>query len=594
MFLIPVGGNGSTSVLAAASPVSVQVRGNTLVDGTGNPLRLLGVDRSGSEYACAQGWGIFDGPSDAASISAMASWHINAVRVPLNEDCWLAINGVKPAFAGSNYSSAIENYVAELNSAGIVAILDLHWSAPGTTLALGQQVMADADHSPAFWSSVASAFKSNPAVVFDLYNEPHDISWSCWLNGCVTSAGWQAAGMQSLVDAVRSTGATQPIMVGGLGWAGDLSGWLANRPSDPYNQLAASAHLYNFSGCSSSSCWDQVIAPLASVVPVVTGELGENDCASSFVSSYMSWADAHGVSYLGWAWDPYSCGSFPALITSYDGTPTAFGAGLKSHLASLSSPGDGAGASPTGYRTVGANGSVYAFGERFYGSMAGTSLSQPVVGMATAAGGGGYWLVASDGGIFSFGNAPFYGSTGGLRLNQPITGMARDPATGGYWLVASDGGIFSFNAPFFGSTGAIRLNQPVVGMASTPDGGGYWLVARDGGIFTFGDAGFFGSTGAIRLNQPVVGMASTPNGGGYWLVARDGGIFTFGDAGFFGSTGASHLNLPIVGMAPSPDGNGYDLVAADGGVFNFGDAPYLGSVPGLGVNTTNIVGISAG
>ncbi len=106
----------------------------------------------------------------------------------------------------------------------------------------------------------------------------------------------------------------------------------------------------------------------------------------------------------------------------------------------------------------------------------------------------------------------------------------------GYWLVASDGGIFTFgDAGFYGSTGAIQLNQPIVGMAATADGQGYWLVASDGGIFTFGDAGFHGSTGAIHLNRPIVGMAATSDGQGYWLVASDGGIFTFGDAAFMGS-----------------------------------------------------------
>ncbi|HUY65574.1 MAG TPA: protease pro-enzyme activation domain-containing protein [Acidimicrobiales bacterium] len=120
----------------------------------------------------------------------------------------------------------------------------------------------------------------------------------------------------------------------------------------------------------------------------------------------------------------------------------------------------------------------------------------------------------------------------------------------GYWLEASDGGIFTFgHAGFAGSTGGTPLNKPVVGMAPTADDRGYWLVASDGGIFTFGDAAFYGSTGAIRLNQPIVGMAATPSGHGYWLVAADGGIFTFGDAAFYGSTGAIELNKPIVGMA---------------------------------------------
>ena len=126
-----------------------------------------------------------------------------------------------------------------------------------------------------------------------------------------------------------------------------------------------------------------------------------------------------------------------------------------------------------------------------------------------------------------------------LSLVRPIVGMAATPDDRGYWLVASDGGIFSYgDATFYGSTGGIHLNQPIVGMAPTPDGKGYWLVASDGGIFTFGDANFYGSTGAMRLNKPIVGMAPTPDGKGYWLVASDGGIFTFGDANFYGSTGA--------------------------------------------------------
>ncbi len=209
------------------------------------------------------------------------------------------------------------------------------------------------------------------------------------------------------------------------------------------------------------------------------------------------------------------------------------------------------------------------------------------------AGAQGYWLVAADGGIFTFGDAGFYGSTGALRLNEPIVGMAATPDGKGYWLVAADGGIFTFgDAGFYGSTGALRLNEPIVGMAATPDGKGYWLVAADGGIFTFGDAGYYGSTGATKLNQPIVGMAATPDGRGYWLVAADGGVFTFGDAGYYGSTGAIKLNQPIVGMAATSDGRGYWLVAADGGVFTFGDAGYFGASPSADPGAAGIVAIS--
>ncbi len=184
-----------------------------------------------------------------------------------------------------------------------------------------------------------------------------------------------------------------------------------------------------------------------------------------------------------------------------------------------------------------------------------------------------YWMVASDGGIFSFGNAGFFGSAGSLPLVKPVVGMAPTASKDGYWLVASDGGIFSYgDAGFHGSMGGKPLNAPIVGMAATPDGGGYWLVASDGGIFSFGDAAFHGSMGGTPLNRPIVGMAATSDGLGYWLVAADGGIFSFGDAAFHGSMGGTPLNRPIVGMAATGDGLGYWLVASDGGIFSFGDA----------------------
>ena len=191
---------------------------------------------------------------------------------------------------------------------------------------------------------------------------------------------------------------------------------------------------------------------------------------------------------------------------------------------------------------------------------------------------GGYWMVASDGGIFAYGGAKFFGSTGAIRLNMPIVGMAATPSGNGYWLVASDGGIFSFgDAGFFGSTGAIKLNKPIVGMAATPTGKGYWLVASDGGIFAFGDAAFAGSTGAIKLNKPITGMTASASGKGYRMVATDGGIFSFGDAAFFGSAGGTTLARPIAGMAPTPSGKGYWLIGADGAILPFGDAAKLGS-----------------
>jgi IPT/TIG domain len=248
-----------------------------------------------------------------------------------------------------------------------------------------------------------------------------------------------------------------------------------------------------------------------------------------------------------------------------------------------------------GYWMDASDGGIFSEGSAsFHGSMGATRLNQPVVGMAARPQADSYWMVASDGGVFAFPPAPFAGSMGGTPLNQPVVGMAATPSGNGYWLVARDGGIFSFgDAGFYGSTGKIRLNQPIVGMAPTPTGRGYWLVASDGGVFSFGDAVFWGSTGDRRLNRPVVGMVPLSDGLGYWLVASDGGIFSFGDAVFRGSTGAMHLNAPVVGMAQSGDDGGYWLVATDGGIFSFGSAAFHGSMGGTRLNQP-VVGMAPG
>lgn len=133
-------------------------------------------------------------------------------------------------------------------------------------------------------------------------------------------------------------------------------------------------------------------------------------------------------------------------------------------------------------------------------------------------------------------------------------------------MIATDGGIFSFgDAPFHGSMGGIPLNQPVIGMAPTRSGDGYWLVAADGGVFSFGDAQFHGSMGGVPLNAPVRGIMPSQDvaGDGYLLVATDGGMFSFGDTDFYGSLGGRDLAAPIV-AADATSAYAYVLVDETG------------------------------
>ena len=252
--------------------------------------------------------------------------------------------------------------------------------------------------------------------------------------------------------------------------------------------------------------------------------------------------------------------------------------------------------SPQGYWLVARDGGVFSFGVPFFGSASGRALSQPIAGMAAVPGGGSYDLADANGAVYGFGHHAADCAGLGVPPNRPIVGVASAPGGDGCWLASSDGGVFSFgsNAPFLGSAGALTLNQPVVAIAAAPTGDGYYLVASDGGVFAYGPgATFQGSMGGEHLNQPIVGIAVDPTTGGYWLIARDGGVFSF-NAPFLGSLGDIVLNQPIVGAAAAPTGDGYYLVASDGGVFAFGPgARFQGSTGGIHLDQP-VVGMSLG
>ena len=200
----------------------------------------------------------------------------------------------------------------------------------------------------------------------------------------------------------------------------------------------------------------------------------------------------------------------------------------------------------------------------------------------------GYWLVGSDGGIFTFGNASFYGSTGNLHLNRPVVGITVNANRTGYWLDASDGGVFSFGSTqFYGSIPGIglspagsglphSLNAPIVGMVPSVDDGGYFMVASDGGVFAFGDAKFEGSCPGIGgCVGTAVAVMPDASGAGYWLVTSAGAVYAFGDAPHLGAPG--NTGSPITSAVRTPSGNGYWILDASGTVHAYGDAASLGN-----------------
>jgi hypothetical protein len=303
-----------------------------------------------------EGDGVFDTPDGAAPstavVAAMHRWRgANAVRIPLNEQCWLGLPSVPAKFAGPAYREAIRTFVTRLNAQGFAAILDLHRSAPADAVPSEQEQMPDRDHSIAFWTSVASAFRSG-AVVFDLFNEPFPYAeentaraWACWrTGGCTltsTNSGqpYVAAGMNELIAAIRATGSRTVVLAGGIHWAEGMTQWLDHRPADPLGQLAASFHAYSFNDyCANTECYDRDLAPIAGAVPLFAGEIGpqlrvaagadvDESCPPSavrdggFAASTFDWLDDHGASYTPWSWNPW--GDCWSLVTGWDGEPTA-------------------------------------------------------------------------------------------------------------------------------------------------------------------------------------------------------------------------------------------------------------------------------
>jgi len=285
--------------------------------------------------------------------------------------------------------------------------------------------------------------------------------------------------------------------------------------------------------------------------------------------------------------------SFSYSVVAADGVAPDATAGPFTVKVGTVQGGQGAG---HGYWLVGADGGIFSFGSAgFYGSTGSFVLQRPVVGISPTRDRKGYWLVASDGGIFAFGDSGYYGSLPGLGfspagsggafpLAAPIVAMVPSSDGAGYFMIASDGGIFAFgDAKFAGSCPGIGgCAGPAVAVMPDASGNGYWLVTATGNVYAFGDAPYLGAP--PRRAAAVTSAVRTPDGGGYWVLFADGKVVPFGDASSHGDPAGSLGGDTASAVVATSDGGGYWVDTAAGSVFHYGDAPADGSMAGAHLN----------
>lgn len=361
----------SADAATADAAMAIRVDGKRFVDADGQTVQPRGVNFSSFEFVSIQGWGEGDptggqgGQPNGPDWSAITAWKANIVRIPLNEASWLGHRCTDSAGAShdpdpaGNYRQAVQTQVEQAIAAGLYVIIDLHWSAPGNTCPMLQMQMANADNSPAFWTSVADTFKDQPAVMFELFNEPFmnfgfsGDDWSMMMHGTggrfssypATSRDgqwkeikteWQVASYQDLIDAVRATGATNVVLIAGMQYAQDMSGWLKHRPDDPIEQMAAVWHPYPTFGASWGSAkhaqpnfapevFTDILQIQEAGFPVIATETGDRNTEGTrgapLITTVTRWADQHGIGVLGWGWNVWEEPDH-VLIRDVDGTPT--------------------------------------------------------------------------------------------------------------------------------------------------------------------------------------------------------------------------------------------------------------------------------
>ncbi len=314
---------------AEALPLPLKVVGTQVRNSRDERVHLRGVNVASMEWTSNGEGHILDTVK-----TAIQDWHVKVLRLPLAQDRWFG-KAPEQKDDGQAYRALVKEVVEVCAAKGCYIVLDLHWSDAGEWgQQIGQHNMPD-QNSLTFWKDLAAVYKNHPAVIFDLYNEPHDVSWDVWLKGGKVAERnrrgglektYEAVGMQTLLDAVRDTGAKNVVMVGGLNWSYDLSGILEGKQlADPKgNGVIYANHAYPFKGDSVAK-WVAKMEAATKKLPVNVSEFGSDPPGAGgvrgeqWVRQVLQALQDHDWDWIAWDMHPRAS---PCLIADWKYTPT--------------------------------------------------------------------------------------------------------------------------------------------------------------------------------------------------------------------------------------------------------------------------------
>jgi endoglucanase len=348
---VPAASANAGAAASSLMPLPLKVVGTQILNSKNEPVLLRGVNCASMEWT-SNG----EGHILQSVKVAIDDWHVNHIRLPLAQDRWFG-KAPEQKDEGKAYRALVKEVVDLCASKGCYVILDLHWSDVGKWgQNIAQHSMPD-ENSLAFWKDIAPVYANHPAVIYDLYNEPHDVSWDIWLNGGTvtdrpnrrgaTPKTFQAVGMQKLLDAVRATGAKNVVIAGGLNWAYDFDGILDGRQlKDPNgNGVTYANHVYNNKG-HGVEVWIARMEKATAKLPVIVSEFGGSGGPNRRAGRFGGPANPTGDDWLlhvmqviqdhNWSWTAWDLhpSAGPTLISDWNYTPTPdFGVFVKQMLA---------------------------------------------------------------------------------------------------------------------------------------------------------------------------------------------------------------------------------------------------------------------